>query len=98
MYRIDCIRANLLNILPWKFRKIGFYYLNKRVDNNYILNNEEYPRTATVVKSLILNFQPKYNSNSKYQYQGFSNPLMFALRGKTEYDEGETKEDIQNPK
>ena len=36
--------------------KARFSDLNKRVENDYVMNKAEYPRTVTVVKSLILNY------------------------------------------
>ena len=45
--------------------KYIFSDLKKRVDHYYVLNKAEYPRTITVVQGLTLNFQLKYNSNSK---------------------------------
>ena len=48
-----------------KSYKPSFYDLKRRVDNVYILNKAEYPRTGTAVQILILNYQPNYNSNSK---------------------------------
>ena len=68
-----------------------FYDLKKHVENNYVLNKSQYPRTATAVQSLILNYQPNYNYNSKYQSNGVINKLMFAQNGKTGDDVGETK-------
>ena len=43
--------------------KSRFYELKKRVLNNYILNNPEYPRAVTAVNILLLKYQPNYNSN-----------------------------------
>ena len=75
--------------------KPSFYDLKRRVDNDYILNKAEYPRTGTAVHILILNYQPNYNSNRKYQSQGVSNQLMFSQGGKTGDDDGESKYDKQ---
>ena len=58
---------------------------------DYVLNKAEYPKTVTSVRSLIINYQ--HNSTRQYQSQGAVNPLMFTQRGKTEDDEGETKEE-----
>ena len=35
-----------------------------------------------MVQILLLNYQPNYNSNSQFQYQGLRNKLMFTQRGK----------------
>ena len=51
----------------------------------------EYKRTVAEVHSLLLNYQPNYNSNRKSQYQGVSNQLLFTHHGKTGDDEFETK-------
>ena len=51
-----------------------------------------------MVQSLLLDCQHNYNSERKYQSQGFSNKLMFAQSGKTGDDDGETKYNTQNPK
>ena len=72
--------------------KARFTDLKKRVENDYILNKIKRPRTITEVQSLLLNYQNNYNSNRQSQYQGVRNQLMFAQRGKTGDDEGETKE------
>ena len=49
--------------------KARFSDLNKRVENDYVLNKSEYPRTITAVQSLLLKYKPNYNSNRKYQYE-----------------------------
>ena len=71
--------------------KARFGDLRKRVENEYVLNKEEYPSTVISVQSLLLNSQHKYNNNRKYQSQGVSNQLMFTQHGKTGDDEGEKK-------
>ena len=38
--------------------------------------------TNNAIQTLILNYQPTYNSNRQYQYQGVSNQLMFVQNGK----------------
>ena len=43
-----------------------------------MLKKAEYPRTVNVVQILLLNYQPNYNSNGNYQFNGVSNHLMFA--------------------
>ena len=35
--------------------RVRFADLKKRVENDYVLNKAEYPRTAIAVQSLILN-------------------------------------------
>ena len=44
--------------------KARFAELKKRVKNDYVLNKAEYPRTVTAVQSLLLNYQPNYNSQN----------------------------------
>ena len=63
--------------------KSRFSDLKKHVDNDYILNKAEYPRTYTVKQGLLFNYQPNYNFNRQSQYQVFINQLMFVQRGKT---------------
>ena len=72
--------------------KARFAELKKRIKNDYVLNKAEYTRTVTAVKSLLLNYQPNYNSHRNYQSNGVSNQLMFAQRGKNGEDEGDGKE------
>ena len=55
------------------------------------MNKAEYPSMLTAVQSLVLNYKPNYNSNGNYQSNMVGNQLMFAQRGKTEYDEGDGK-------
>ena len=43
--------------------KARFADLKKRIENDYVLNKAEYPRTLTAVQSLLLNYQPNYNSH-----------------------------------
>ena len=78
--------------------KSGFADLKKRVENDYVLNKSEYPRTVTSVHILLLNYQPNYNSNRNFQSNGVSNQLMFAQRGKTGDDEGDGKYKEQIPR
>ena len=61
--------------------------MKKCIENNYVLNKTSYPKTVTVVHSLILKYLPNYNSNRQSQYQGVINQLMFIKRGKTGDDE-----------
>ena len=41
--------------------KSRFANLKKRFENDYVLNKAEYPRAATTLQSLLLNYQPNYN-------------------------------------
>ena len=61
------------------------------------MNKAEYPKTATKLQSLLLNYQSNYNSSGKSQYQGAGNQLMFTQHGKTRDDEGEEKEEKKKP-
>ena len=69
--------------------KSRFSNLKKRVENDYVLNKGEYPRTVTKVQSLLLNYQPNYNSNRNYQYNEVSKQLMFSQHRKTGDNEGD---------
>ena len=60
--------------------KARFDDLKKRVENDYVLNKAEYPRTLNTVHSLLLNYQHNYNSNRNTQSKGVNNHLMFAQR------------------
>ena len=53
--------------------KARFAELKKRVENDYVLKKAEQPRTVTAVHSLLLNYQPNYNSNRNSQSIGVSN-------------------------
>ena len=79
------------NPIPGKLRQDQFSDLKKRIENDYVLNKAEYPRTVTAVQSLLLNYQPNYNSHRNSQTNGISNQLMFAQHGKTGDDEGDGK-------
>ena len=46
--------------------KPRFAGLKKRVENYYVLSKAEHPRTVTSVKSLLLKYQPNYNSNKNF--------------------------------
>ena len=63
--------------------KARFADLKNRIENDYVMNKAEYPRTVTAVHSLLVNYQPNYNSNINYQSNGFSNQLVFVQRGNT---------------
>ena len=43
--------------------KARFGDLRKHIENGYLSNKEEYPRTINAVQSLLLNYQPNHNSN-----------------------------------
>ena len=75
-----------------------FSDLKKRIENDYVLNKTEYPKTVTIEQSLLLNYQPTYNSHRNYQPNRVSNQLMFAQRGKTGDDDGDGKEKKQRPR
>ena len=76
----------------------GFPNLKKSVEDDYVLNKAEYPRTVTAVQSLLLNHQPSYKSNRNSQLSGVSNQLMFAQRRKTGDEKGDGKEKEQRPR
>ena len=57
--------------------KAIFSDLKKRVENDCILNKADYQSTITTVQSLLLNYQPNYNSNSTSQSNGASNKRIF---------------------
>ena len=78
--------------------KARFSDLKNHVENDYMLNKAEYPRTVTSVQSLPLNYQPNYNSNGNSQSNRVINQLIFVQRGKTGYDEGDGKEKDQIPR
>ena len=63
-----------------------------------MLNKAEYPRTVTAVQSLLLNYQPNYNSNRNSQSNGVRNQLMFAQRRKIGDNEGNRKEKYKRPR
>ena len=50
-----------------------------------------------MVQSLLLNYQTKYSSNKQSQYNCFTTQLIFAQRGKTGDDNGETKYKKEKP-
>ena len=58
-----------------------FSDLKKSVENNYVLDNVENPRTVTVVQSLLLNCQPKYIYNRQSQSNGVRNQLFLRSIG-----------------
>ena len=78
--------------------KYRFSNHKKIVENYYVLNQAEYPRTATAVQSLLLNYQPNYNSNGNSQSNGVSNQLIFEKHGKTGYNEGNGKQEEYRPR
>ena len=71
--------------------KARFSDLKKCVENYYVPNKAEYPRTVTAVQSLLLNYQPTYNSNRNFQSNSVRNQLMFAQGRKTGVNEGNIK-------
>ena len=77
--------------------KSRFLDLKKRVVINYVLHKEDHPRNFTAVQGLLLHYQPSYNSNRQYQSNLISNQLMLMHRGKTGYDEDETKYKKKKP-
>ena len=78
--------------------KARFSDLKERIENDYVLNKAEYPSTVTAVQSLLLNYQPNYNSHINSQSNKVGNQIMFAKRGKTGDDEGDGKEKEQIPR
>ena len=81
-----------------KSDKDRFDDLKKRVENNYLLNKTEYPRTVTAVNNILLNYQPNCNYNRNPQSNRVINQLMFLQRGKTGEDKGNRKEKDQRPR
>ena len=71
--------------------KVRFYNLKKYVENDYVLNKVEYPKAVSGVQSLLLNYQPNYNSDIKSQSNEVGNQFMFAQREKTGDNEGNRK-------
>ena len=63
--------------------KARFLDLKKCFENDYVMKNAEYPRIVITLQILLLNYQPNYNSNRNYQYNGVRNQIMFAQHGKT---------------
>ena len=78
--------------------KSRFADLKKSLENDYVLNKAEYPRTVTAVQSLLLNYQPNYKSYRNPQSNRVSNQLMFVQHGKTGDDEGDGKEKEKRPR
>ena len=62
--------------------KSMFADLKKRVENDYVMNKGEYPRTVNAVQSILLIYQPNYNSNRNSQSNRDSNYIMFVQQGK----------------
>ena len=58
--------------------KIRFSDIKKRVGNDYILKQYDYPRIVTELQIPLLDYQHNYNSNIKSQSQGVVNQLMLA--------------------
>ena len=78
--------------------KYRFYDLKKRVENDYVMNKAEHPRTVITVQSILLNYQTNYKSNGNTETNGVSNQIMFAQRGKNGDGEGDGKEKDQIPR
>ena len=51
-----------------------------------------------MVQNLLLNYQPNYTYDRKYQSNGVRNKLMSAQRRKTKYDDSEKKYENQKPR
>ena len=84
--------------IPGNSDKARFSDLKKCIENDYVLNKAEYPRTTNALQSLLLNYQPNYYSHRNSQSNGVNNQLMFAQRGKTGEDEGDGKKKEQRPR
>ena len=78
--------------------KARFADPKKRIENDYVLNKAEYPRTVTTVQSILLNYQPNYNSHINFQSNGVSNQLVFGQHGKTGDKKGGRKVKDQRPR
>ena len=78
--------------------KARFSDLKKSVENYYVPNKAEFPRTVTAVQSLLLNYQPYYNSDRNSQLNRARNQIIFVQRGKTGDDEGNGKDKDQRPR
>ena len=68
-----------------------FADLKKHVENDYIMNKAEYPRTVTSVQSLLLKYQYNYKSNRNSQSNRVRNQLMFGKLRKTREGKGYKK-------
>ena len=84
-------------LYPEILDKARFSDLKKRVENDYMLNKAEYPRTVNAGKSLLINYQYNYNFNRNSQSKRVSNHFMFAQHGKTGENEGDGKKKEQIP-
>ena len=78
--------------------KSRFDDIKKSAENYYVLNKAEYPRTVTAEQSILLKYQPNYNSNRNHQSNRVSNQLMFAQHRKTGDGEVDGKEKEQIPR
>ena len=59
----NTVEEMLCTILyPENLDKSRFSDLKKCVENDYVLNKAEQPRTVTPMKSLLLNYKPNYKS------------------------------------
>ena len=75
--------------------RASFSDLNKIFETYYVLNKSECPRNVAVIQILLLNYQHNNTSNRQYQYQCFSNQIIFSQWVKTGDYYGETKEGKQ---
>ena len=85
-------------LYPENSDKARFYNLNNFVEDYYVLKNVEYQSTMTAVQSILLNYQPNYNSNINYQSNRVRNHLMFVQHGKTGDEEDDRKYKEQRPR
>ena len=60
--------------------KSRFADLRKLVENDYVLNKAEYPRTVTAVQILLLKYQPNSNYNRNFESNRVNKQIMFAQR------------------
>ena len=81
-------------LYPENSDKARFDDLKKCAENDYVLNKAEYPRTVTSAKSILLKYQPNYESNRNSQPNRVRNQIMFAQHRETEDGEGDGKERI----
>ena len=88
----------MCNPISGELRQSQFFRPKKCVENEYLLNKAEYPRMVTAVQSLLLNYQPNYNSNRSSQSNRVRKQLIFAQREKTRDDEGDGKKKEQRPR
>ena len=68
------------------------------VENDYVTNKAEYTRKVTTVQSLLLKYQPNYNSNRNSQSNGVRNQVMFLQHMKSGDNKGNGKEKKKRPR